>query len=91
MMTETSVVARVDTMVSSEVDGEVVIMSIESGHFFRLNHSASRIWDLLDTPKDLATLCRHLGDRFEMDAVDGQADVVEFVSAMQAKGLLTVN
>lgn len=91
MMEDNSVIARSDTLVSSQVDGQVVIMSIESGHFFQLNHTASRIWDLLETPKDLAAIGRALGERFDVDQASCLADLAEFIGAMERKGLLTVN
>jgi len=91
MMTDDSVIARSVSLVSSQVDGQVVIMNIDSGHFFQLNHTASRIWDLLETPQDLATIGRQLSDRFDVDQASCRADLAEFVGAMQQKGLLTVN
>ena len=91
MIAEESVVARVETLVSSEVDGQVVILNIDSGHFFQLNPMASTIWDLLDTPKDLATIVAQLAVRFEMGGADCRTELADFIDAMQTKGLLTVN
>ena len=54
--TDDAHIARAEGLVASDVNGEVVILSIEVGHFFHLNATASRIWDLLDAPMTLAAL-----------------------------------
>jgi hypothetical protein len=91
MMTNNSMVARGASLVSSQVDGQAVIMNIDSGHFFQLNQTASRIWDLLETPQDLASINRQLNDRFDVDPERCRTDLAEFIGVMQQKGLLTVS
>ena len=43
-------IARAEGLVASEVNGEIVVLSIELGHFFHLNATGSRIWNLLTAP-----------------------------------------
>ena len=91
MMTDENVIARNVSLVSSQVDGQAVIMNIDSGHFFQLNHTASRIWDLLETPQNLGAIGRQLNDRFDVDPERCRADLSEFIGAMLEKGLLTAS
>ena len=81
-------VGRAEGLVASEVNGEIVILSIEVGHFFHLNATGSRIWNLLDAPMTVAGLCSAMRERFSVDADDCRRDVVEFVQGMLAKGLI---
>ena len=81
-------IARAEGLVASEVNGEVVILSIELGHFFHLNATGSRIWNLLDGPMTVAALSATLGERFAVDAEECRRDVTEFVEGMLEKGLL---
>ena len=81
-------VARAEGLVASEVNGEVVILSIELGHFFHLNSTGSRIWHLLGGPMTVAALSAAVGERFAIDADQCRAQVAEFVEAMLDKGLL---
>ena len=81
-------IARAEGLVASEVNGEVVVLSIELGHFFHLNTTGSRIWNLLDTPMTVAAISATLGERFAVGAEECRRDVTEFVEGMLEKGLL---
>jgi hypothetical protein len=87
-LTDTANLARAEGLVASEVNGEIVILSIEVGHFFHLNTTGSRIWGLLDAPMTVAGLCAAMRERFAVDADQCRRDVTEFVQGMLAKGLL---
>ena len=87
--TDDAHIARAEGLVASDVNGEVVILSIEVGHFFHLNATASRIWNLLDAPMTLAALSAAMRERFTVGADDCRRDVTEFVQGMLDKGLLS--
>ena len=80
--------ARAEGLVASEVNGEIVILSIEVGHFFHLNATGSRIWNLLDAPMTVAALGAAMRERFAVGADECCRDVTEFVQGMLDKGLL---
>ncbi len=80
--------ARAEGLVASEVNGETVVLSIDSGHFYHLNATGSRIWGLFDEPMSFGALCGLMRDRFAVDAVQCRRDVTEFVNKMIAQGLL---
>jgi Coenzyme PQQ synthesis protein D (PqqD) len=82
-------IARADGLVASHLGAEVVILNIESGFFFHLNKTGAGVWDLLEMPLSLETICGTLSRRFAVDPVECRRDVTEFVDAMLAKGLLT--
>ena len=79
---------RAEGLVASDVNGEVVILSIEVGHFFHLNATGSRIWNLLNAPMTVAALSAAMAERFAVGVDDCRRDVTEFVEAMLDKGLL---
>ena len=81
-------IARAEGLVASEVNGEVVILSIELGHFFHLNPTGSRIWNLLDGPMTVDAISAAMGERFAVGADQCRSEVAEFVAAMLDKGLL---
>ena len=85
---DTARLARADGLVASDVNGDVVILSIDSGHFFHLNATGSRLWDLLDTPMTVTELCERARERFAVDAEACRRDVGEFVQGLREKGLL---
>ena len=86
---DAAMLARPANLVASEIDGEAVILDIDSGQFFQLNRVGSRIWDALATPMTMAELCRAMQDRFDVDPETCRRDVVAFVGRMTQHGLVT--
>lgn len=80
--------ARAESLVASVVGREVVILNIDSGFFFLLNKTGSRIWDLLEVPLAFETITSTLIDRFVVDPEDCRREVAEFVGVMLDRGLL---
>ena len=58
---------------------EAVMMSVTAGRYYGLNAVASRIWELLETPKTITQLCAQICEEFEVDAQTCKAAVVKFV------------
>lgn len=82
--------ARPANLVASEIDGEMVILNIESGHFFQLNQIGSRIWEALETPTTLGDLYRAMEDRFDVDQQTCRRDIAEFVDLLSKNDLVTI-
>lgn len=87
-LTDDTRLARADGPVASEVDGEVVILNVESGHFFQLNAVGSNVWELLESPMTLAELCAAMLERFEVSAGQCRSEVAAFAAKMLERGLL---
>lgn len=85
---DTTLLSRPANLVASEIDGEMVILNIESGHFFQLNDVGSRIWEALETPMTMADLSRAMLDRFDVDEETCRSDVAEFVGQLTRNGLV---
>jgi len=86
---DATTLARPTNLVASEIDGEAVILDIDSGQFFQLNKIGSRIWDALATPKTMRELCRLMQDAFDVDPETCRHDIAGFVGQMTHHGLVT--
>ena len=53
---ETTMISRSPSVVTAEVDGEIVMMSIEQGRYFGLDDVGSDIWRRIEPPCSFATL-----------------------------------
>jgi hypothetical protein len=67
---------------------EAVMMSVAAGRYYGLNAVASRIWELLDSPKTIAQVCTRLSEEFEVDAQTFEAEVLKFVQDLIDNGLV---
>ena len=85
-----SVVARSEGLVTSDLDGEVVMMSIDKGKYYGLDTIASQIWELLETPCSIRTLCDQLLPRYEVGREQGEKDVLAFCQQAQEQDIIRV-
>lgn len=80
-------ITRHPDMLSAEIGGEAIMMSIEKGAYFGLNPVATRIWDLLEQPKNIAELTQKITDEYEVSAEQAAEDVQVFVADMIERGI----
>ncbi len=79
-----------DTPVATEVDREVVLMSLERGRCYGLGETGSTVWRKLATPIRIAELCRQLEQEYAADSAVLTADVLELLDQLRAEGLIEV-
>ena len=75
-------------LVTAEMDGDLVMLSIERGTYFGLSGIAPSIWEMLETPCSREELLVALLERFDVSQATLRADMDEFISDMIDKGLL---
>lgn len=91
MIDDSALASRAHNMIAAEVSEEAVILDIDSGYFFQLNRSATRIWNLLETPLAISELCARLEKAFAVDSATCRSDVLEFVTDLRDKGLIEIS
>jgi hypothetical protein len=79
---------RNEEVLSSFVDEEAILMSIQNNNYYSLDPIASRIWQLLEQPHSLAQLCEILTTEYEVDARSCEQETSEFLQALQEKNLV---
>lgn len=75
-------------ILTSLIDDEVVMMSSEKGMYYNLNPIGSRIWELLDTPQTIDSLCAQLMDEYEVDEATCRQETEDFLKSLAQRGLI---
>ena len=75
---------------SYPLDDELVLYTPRDGQAYVLNHTAARIWQLLDGTRNEVTVARELAETYGEDYDDVLGDVRELVQHLSAVGLLAV-
>jgi hypothetical protein len=91
MPTDSATARRViasDAVVGAELDGESVLLDVETGTYFGLDPVATDIWRLLRDAQSVDEICARLLDGYEVDPGELRADVVAFLALLEAKGLI---
>jgi hypothetical protein len=86
---EAIVVARA-SIASCELDGESVILNVETGLYHGLNEVGSRIWQLVREPLRVSELRERLLAEFEVDERELGPDLLAVLAEMQRAGLIEV-
>lgn len=85
-----SVVAISDDLVCSDMDGEIVMMSVDNGEYYGLDEIGSRVWTLLDAPRQVSELCGTLLEEFDVEREQCERDVLAFLNEMAEDGLVNI-
>jgi len=85
-----STVTRSPEPVSSEIDDDLVILSVERGRYYGTEVVGQRIWTLLAAPICVDNLCDALMAEFKVERAICEQEVLAFLSQLQAEGLIEV-
>ena len=87
---DTTVLARADGLLESEIDGEAVMMSIDKGEYYGLDAVGTEIWRLLVEPRSFGEICSELLERYEVQPERCRADVGRFLAGLIRDGTLRI-
>jgi hypothetical protein len=82
--------SRVQNLLSTELDQETVLMSIDAGAYYGLEGPARSIWEILETPLTFSALVDRLVEEYQVSPKTCAADLERFLSEMEREGLLRV-
>jgi hypothetical protein len=85
---DTTIISRSPSVITAEVDGEVVMMSIEQGQYFGLDDIGSDIWKRLDPPCAFADLINRLATDYDADRASIAADVRALLETMAKRDVV---
>ncbi len=89
-ITPDTVLQRKPGMLFNEIDGEVVMLSIENSEYYGMDKVGSRIWELLENPMRFMELVAKLMEEFEVTEEQCHKETLEFVKKMTEKKLLNL-
>jgi Coenzyme PQQ synthesis protein D (PqqD) len=75
-------------ILETDVDGELVMMSIERGNCYSLEGSGAAIWKLLSNPISGNDICTKLADVYDVAPSTCHADVQRFLQGLLQEGLI---
>ncbi|HVC21060.1 MAG TPA: PqqD family protein [Vicinamibacterales bacterium] len=78
-----------ESTVSRELDGEMVLLNLDTGIYFGLDGTGTRIWNLLAAGRTLRGVIDTLIDDYDVDAATLERDLRQLVERLSAKGLVT--
>ena len=81
-----------DRIAARTIDGEAVVINLESGVYFGFNASATQLWGLLEEgPRGSDTLADCLAAAYGADVSEVAGDVRFFLDALAREGIIEVS
>ena len=83
-------IERKGDWLSARVGDEIMMMSPEHGKYIGVNEVGARIWELIETPSEAATVYAELQREFDVSPEDCEAEVNSFLTEMEKHGAVSV-
>jgi hypothetical protein len=76
--------------VSTEVEGEAVVLSLADGVYYGLDGVGARVWELLREPRSAAALRDAVTAEFEVDAETAERDLAALLAELREHRLVEI-
>lgn len=80
-----------DDIVFRELDGEAVLLNLDTGIYFGLNQVGTRVWSLLQQDGSLLRVFEEMRKEYDVAPEVLQTDLLVLVDRMQEKGLVRLS
>ena len=77
-----------DTVLFHDLGGEAVLLNLTTGTYFGLDPIGTRMWHLLTERRSLKAICETVLEEYGVDRQQLARDLLRFVQALTAQGLL---
>jgi hypothetical protein len=85
-----TVLQRKADLLFSQIDGEVVMLSIENNEYYGMDKVGSRIWELLEHPVSLRRLVDKLMEEYDVSEGHCIVDTLEYLKKLEDRKLLLI-
>jgi hypothetical protein len=89
-MLRNAMVRLSDDVITQEVQGETVIMDLQSDQYFTLDTTGTRIWQLLQESGSVEAAFNVLLEEYEVEEGTLAHDIEELLGALIEEGLVSV-
>ena len=90
-ITPSTIIQRDSKLITSRMDGETVMMSINNGEYYGLDPIGSRIWELIENPISVESLIAKLRCEYDIEIAQCEHDTTIFLQQMANKNLLIIS
>jgi len=81
---------KTDNFVESDIEGQAVMMSIESGKYFGMDEIGTEIWKLIDKNYNYGEMINYLLEGYDIDETTCEGDSAEFIERLLKYRLIEI-
>ncbi len=87
----TTIIQRSPDLLFTEVNGDLVMLSIRTNKYYGTHVVGGRIWALIEQPTGVQAVCDQLLTEFDIDAETCQTETLTFLTRLAKEDLLIVH
>ena len=80
-----------EPVVGAELDGEAILLNLDTGIYFGIDTVGTRIWRLITQGAAESEIIDQLLKQYDVDRAQLTQDVSEFLDLLAAKGLVRIS
>ena len=89
LATDSTVVVEGDPL-TTELEGELVILDGQSGTYYGLNEVGRMVWELIEESRSIADVRDAIAAEYDVDRERVEEDVIDVLDDLESKGLVRV-
>ncbi len=85
-----SVIAQSPELVSTSIESQTALMSIDNGAYYGMDRVGSRVWELIEQPRAVSAVVDQLLNEFAVERATCEQHVLTFLQKLADADLLQV-
>ena len=85
-----TILKRSSSIISSEIDGETVMMDTAFSSYYGLKEIGTHIWRLLESARSVRNICEELTGEYEVSYEQCLEDVLPFLEALREQQMIEI-
>ena len=86
-----SIITVIPDQVSTNLEDEVVILSLKDGVYYGLNPVGARIWNIIKEPRSVKEILNIILAEFEVEPKSCQEDLMRLLQELASRELIRVS
>ena len=86
-----TIITRDNSPIAADMDGEIVMLSMQTNNYYGLGEVGSRLWALLETPQTPSQLCARLTTEYDISQNDCIDDIQPFLHQLLQEKLIKLS
>ena len=75
---------------STQLDGETVLMHVSKGEYFGLDEVGTFVWELLSQPVSVGQLCKAVESEFDVAPDLCESDILSLIERLEDEDLVEI-
>jgi Coenzyme PQQ synthesis protein D (PqqD) len=85
---QNSVFGRRDRVIAQQVEGQSVLLDVDSGEYFALNEVGGLVWELCDGSHSVASMVDVICGQYDVESAVVLTDATELLEGLSGAGLI---